>query len=372
MQVEFITKNLHKALQTVNRFTNTSVHLPILSHVAIEATEQGIYFSATDMQLGIRMRVAGKVTKEGTCVIPAKLLSDLVKLESADTILLEVESEQTIKVVSASNKTKLQSMDMGDFPSILVSPNATSLVSITNAQIQAITTWNLSTVATDDSRPILQGVYWDGAKPEMAATDGYRLSVLTEPLAPGSPELGDPLVITANFWQALERLSKEHQLDTVALSYDETSKQVFAKNDEVILIGRSLQGDYPPYQAIIPQSFSLSFEVNTQDLVIAIKRAALVARSNDDIVHMEIAENELIISAKAAQLGDHQSTIPYLLAPKETITVAFNVSYVQQFLQKVSGDVVKIECNEALHPTKWSDTSQEALTYIIMPLKIAE
>src|ERR671915_1986001 len=266
-------------LGTAVRGVSTRSAIQTLSGVLVRAQDGGVELQATDMELGIRVNVDASPERQGTAVLPGRLLLDVVRLLPKDELTLEYRSsEQDVELVSGPARFHLRTLPVDDFPKLPEPGDAQSLRVPTAAFVETIGRVARS-ASRDETRPHLTGVLVSASGQElrMVATDSYRLSVketsLDAPLD-GSLEANVP----ARTLQELSRIAAGEggdYIDVVALE-----NQVIFVVGGVVLSSRLVEGRFPNYQQLLPDSYEHELRLDRRELLEVVRRISLLAQKN--------------------------------------------------------------------------------------------
>src|SRR3954469_16099538 len=250
-----------------------------LSGVMIHVNGGGAELQATDMEIGVRVDVGVEEGKEGSAVVPGRLLLDVVRSLPKDDLALEYRSsQQDVEVVSGPATFHLRTLPSEDFPRLPEQPADTPLRVPADAFVETVARVARS-ASRDETRPHLTGVLVSASEHQlrMVATDSYRLSVketrLEEPLE-GSLEANVP----ARTLQELSRIATASGADAIHVSALEN--QVIFAVGEVTLSSRLVEGRFPNYQQLLPDSFEHELRVGRGELLEVVRRVSLLAQKN--------------------------------------------------------------------------------------------
>ncbi|HWX73951.1 MAG TPA: DNA polymerase III subunit beta, partial [Solirubrobacteraceae bacterium] len=254
MKLTIPTAELLAQLQTVSRVASTRSAVQALAGVMISAGEEGrAELLATDMEIGLRVPVQAEVARPGSVVLPARLLLDVVRSLPAQELTLELRSaEQDVELKSGAATFHLRTFRTEDFPT-LPTPSADTRLALPAEALAHTVTRVARSASRDETRPVLTGILMSASGQElrMVATDSYRLSVkqtaLEAPLE-GSLEANVP----ARAMQELVRISQQSPLDALAVSVGQN--QVVFELGEVLLSSRLIDGQFPNYRQLLPES----------------------------------------------------------------------------------------------------------------------
>ncbi|HXY17279.1 MAG TPA: DNA polymerase III subunit beta [Gaiellaceae bacterium] len=345
----------------VARAVSSRSSVQVLSGIRISATESGIELAATDMELSLRTSVAGTTAAAGTVVVPAKLLSDIVRLLPAGAVELS-EQDNTLCVTAGAYSSRLNTYAAEDFPKL---PPVDAQVTALDATSLLDTIERVSRAASrDESRPVLTGILvrFEGTTLVMAATDSYRLSVKETALPQAGPEL--EAIIPARALAELQRLAAG--AETVDLAVHEN--HVVFHVGGVWLTTRRIDGQFPDVKKLLPETFEVELSVPRAELLEVVRRAAVLAQRNTPL-RLCFAEGELTVSAQSQDVGETRETMPVAYTG-EPLEIGFNADFLREGLESVSTDDVALKLINPLRPGLITADS-EAFWYLIMPIRLA-
>ncbi|MEO8581583.1 MAG: DNA polymerase III subunit beta [Patescibacteria group bacterium] len=364
MKIELLQSNLSSAVKKAARFLSTKPQLPILSCFFLEAVDQNIWLTATDLQMGMRQQIQGTVTEPGACVIPAKVLNELVSSLSGSVELSLNDLALTIKTKQI--KSVINTFPVQDFPPFPQTEGTAMTLPIEffNQTVDFVTFAS----SRDESRPILTSVLFELAKnAKVVSTDGYRLAVLQAELDVAEPQT---LLFPAKALDEITKVIQSESVKSVQLSLSEGAKQVFFSlpNSQIVL--RTLEGEFPNYQKIIPASFATEVRLDAQEFEHHVKSAMIFSNEGSSIVLIEISPDQVVVSAKSSLLGEYESSLKAKSNTEEVMTIAFNGRYILDFLQRISGKECILRCNDPLKSAQLSCTEVPGFFYIVMPFRL--
>jgi DNA polymerase-3 subunit beta len=350
---------------------------PVLANVLLTADAGTGRLSLTgfDLSLGIQTSLAASVQTSGAITLPARLFSEIVARMPPDSpigLQCEEGSEQ-VELTSASGSYQMRGMPADDFPELPLAQVATPIRLDAEALIKGLRA-TLFASSGDEAKQLLTGVHLglDANGLECAATDGHRLAVLR--LQNGADAPADQLDVTvpARSLRELERLlSSRGASDPVSLFCDR-GQVVFLWADQV-LTSRSLDGAYPNYRQLIPETFGRAIQLERRALIAALERVAVLADQHNNVVKLSAdpAEGQLQISADVQDVGSGSESLPASISG-EAIQIAFNVRYLLDGLKAIGGDQVVLRCNGPTTPAVLTPVDDGRFTYLVMPVQIRQ
>jgi DNA polymerase-3 subunit beta len=362
IQVSLVLDKFKTALSGVERIVSSRSTLPILNNVLIKADKTGVEVVATDLEIGVKFFLGGKVDQEGSITVPGKTLINLVNNLHGDTINL-TSKHNILEVVCGETKADINGVPADDYPEIPQVENGKQ-VKFKGVELDGILAAVDFAASRDESRPVLTGVYFvskDG-KLSVAATDSYRLAEIVL-----DSNLGEEfsVVIPNRTLQEVRRIiggSEEVELRV-------GENQVMFGFANASLVSRIIEGEYPPYKQIIPASHTLSAEFDIQEMADALKTASIFSLEGSNSVKLNIqSSGEIEITSESSQLGNFVAKIPAVVSG-EPSEITFNARYVLDGLN--SFDTVKcvMESGGKTAPGLFRPVGGEGRLYIVMPLR---
>ena len=355
---------LAAALGTVARGLSTRGAVQVLSGILLRGEEGKLMLASTDMEISLRASIAGEIAGEGGVVVPGRLLTDLARLLPDDTVTLAYEEgEGVLSITSGSHKSRVNVYSAEDFPRL--PPTDIQLHTIAAPALLATIEKVARAASRDESRPVLTGILvrFEGDQLIMAATDSYRLAVKETQLEETGPELD--AIIPARALQELARLAGS--ADEVQLGVHE-NHVIFSAGD-VWLTSRRIDGQFPNYKQLLPESFEAEITTAREPLLEVIRRAGVLAQRNAPL-RLRFAEGELAVSAQTQDVGEAHESIPIDYAG-EALEIGFNPDFLRDGLEAVSGETVQLKLINPLRPGLIVSPN-ESFSYLIMPIRLPD
>ena len=355
--------DLAEALGVVARGVSSRGAVQVLGGILLRAEEGKLTLASTDMEISLRASISGDVAGDGAVVVPGRLLTDLVRLLADEAVTLaHEEGDGVLAVASGSHESRLNVFSAEDFPRL--PPLDVSLHTIAAPALLATIEKVARAASRDESRPVLTGILvrFEGDKLIMAATDSYRLAVKETNLEAAGPDLD--AIIPARALQELARLASGG--DEVQLGVHE-NHVVFSVGD-VWLTSRRIDGQFPNYKQLLPETFEAEVATAREPLLDVIRRAGVMAQRNSPL-RLRFAEGELSVSAQTQDVGEaHESlAIDYAGEPLE---IGFNPDFLRDGLEAVASENVQLKLINPLRPGLIV-SPDESFWYLIMPIRLA-
>jgi DNA polymerase III subunit beta len=367
VKISCSTADLLAQLQTVTRVASARSAVQALSGVKLSVSPESAELLATDMDVGLRVPLTTQIERPGDVVLPARLLLDVARALPAESVSLELRaSEQDVELISGSATFHLRTLRVEDFPALPSPSDQARVVLPADAFVQTIARVARS-ASKDETRPILTGILMSAAESElrMVATDSYRLSVkqttLEQPLQ-GTLEANVP----ARALQELVRIAQQNENDEVAVSVGQN--QVVFELDGTTLSSRLLDGQFPNYRQLLPESVEHELRLATAELTEVVRRISLLAQKNTPL-RLGFREGELTISAQTPDVGEASETIPVPFSG-EPFEIGFNPEFLRDGLDSLESEELVLKLISPLRPGLIESPDSGDFVYLIMPIRL--
>ncbi len=383
MEIVCNQNEFNYAIQLVGKAVSSRPTHPILANLLLTADQVTNKISLTgfDLNLGIQTSFNASVKKSGAITVPSKLLSEIVnKLPSETPVSLDVdENSDNILIKSDRGSFNIKGIPSDDYPNLPFVESGTSLNIDPNSFLKALKL-TIFASSNDDSKQLLTGVNFTFNLKylESAATDGHRLAVVSvnnkesfdQKEDTSSNEENLSVTIPTRSLREIEKLvSVQNPEDSIKLFYDK-GQVVFISSNQVITT-RTLEGSYPNYSQLIPDTFSKLFTFNTKKLIESLERIAVLADQQSSVVKIKLEENDLaLVSADAQDIGNASELVPVTFDFDE-FNIAFNVRYLLEGLKVISSENVIFKCNLSTTPAVLvPEDNFNSFTYLVMPVQV--
>ena len=373
------TANLREAIAKVERVVSKQTTLPILGNILISTENGRMAVSATNLEIAIKTYVGAKIEEEGNLTVPARIINGFLGTIK-DDVIEGTKIDDDLEITSENHKIRIKGIDAKDFPIIPEMPKQ-SFFNLNAVDFTKAAASVLVSVAHNDTRQELNGVFIKLEEDSlvMAATDSFRLSEAIVGLDKKSiseeyrlfMDKNPSIIIPGLTLAELQRIA-----GTEELSFTVDQNQLFIKSNSVKLISRLINGNYPEYRQILPQSFDVTVMIDKEQLVNAIKIASLVASNQNGEVHLSSSEDKksVIVSSQSIDTGENISTIPAEI-DGPGFEVIFNCRYILDGLGIALLDSSKVflKLNQQKSPVilKAVDDKvkeKDGFSYVIMPI----
>lgn len=389
MKFSINKSELQSVLSVVQKGTSTRSTLPVLSGILIEAETDNLTFMSSDLELSIKSTVPALIEEPGRTVVPGKLFSDIVKSLPDAAVHVTYEDGESEATISCDSSTfSVRTLAAADFPGFpTVEPSETIKIDfeVFSTMVRRVS----RVVSKDESRAILTGVLIeadDGAL-RMVATDSYRLALTETPFESGvevtrsataesedaaetdsssNASSGFNVVIDGRFLNDVAGLNVAEQELTIGVS----ANQILITCDNMTFINRRIEGNYPNYRQLTPDSYETRATFPVESLNSAVKRASLMSSSNAPLrFRLSPDVNLATITVNSQDIGSVQENIDCPIEGAE-VEIAFNSTYVADGLSTVKDEEVYFDVQSPLKPGIFRSIDSNEYLYLIMPVRV--
>lgn len=356
---------LLSGVNAVQRAVSNKSTLPVLQGILIKSEQESLQFAATDLEMGIRCEVPAQVSEEGTMVVPAKLFTEIVRKLPDTGITLE-EQNQLITIRYYQSEIVLNGYDPEEYPLL---PDLIDPISFTLATFifKNMIRQTIFSCALEENRPVFNGTLLqiEGNNIKLVATDTHRLAYSIS-------EIQNPLqsqfsgIIPAKTLSEISRLLHDED-EFLTISFNEN--QVVFQFGSIYLISRLIDGQFPNYKQVIPQTCETKVNLFVKTFLEAVERASLLSRdkSGTNIIRINVEDNELKID-QTSELGKISEQISIEMEGK-SVLIAFNAKFLIDALKVIDSDQIIFELSGPFSPGVMRPLDNPNYLYLVLPVR---
>lgn len=351
------------ALSSVGRAVSTRSIIPALAGIKLQAETGALTLTATDGDISIRSKIAAEVESGGEIVVPGRLLADVARqLPSGDVSIAVSGGVLELECGSASFKLRLLAAD--DFPAVELIEGSTVVLPV--GEFTETIDQVARSASRDETRPHLTGILLsiEGEKLRSVATDSYRLAVRSTKIesVAGAPIEAN---VPARALQEATRIADGHSSITLTLS----ERQIAFSAGETLLISRLIDGQFPDFEQLLPDSYEHILEIDVAELHDAVKRVSLLAQRNTPL-KVSLSEGELEVSAQTTDIGEGREVLPAPDFSGEPLEIGFNPDFLRDGLDSAHTERAKFKLISAFRPGLIVAGDDEEFMYLVMPIRL--
>lgn len=350
--------------------------IPILSNVLIEANEDRVTLTATDLELGIRCSCPARVKKGGAGTIPARKLLDYVRLLPEADLTFKFLENHWANITCGRSKTKMAGMSRESFPELPPMPEI--IAEIPAKQLASMIARTMFAISMEESRFTLNGALLllknDGLT--MVATDGHRLAFVANAHqnGDGGPHQNFRALIPRKAMGEIVKLAEESGADS-KIRFTGDDNHLFFQFADRLLITRKLTGNFPDYERVLPQDNINVAKLAKSEIRSAIERVAQFADERSRAIRVQFAPGEVRVFSSSVETGESEESVPTEYDGPE-MEIGFNAQYLLDFLRVIPQDQVSFALKDQksageMQPSAAADNvDKDSYRYVIMPMRI--
>lgn len=364
MKFKIVRSKFLEGLKSVQNIVAAKGSLPILQNVLMEASENRLVMTTTDLDISIRSSVECEIVESGATTLPVKLLFNSISKAAEGEIVVEVDDKERATITAGSAKFKLAGLPEADFPRLPKDEEAYAY-EIPQATLREMFRKVSYAASQDDTRRTLKGVLmsFKDSKLTMVATDGRRLALVENEIE-FPKDVEKDIVLPSKAVQELQRSLNGEEIASVMIQ----KTQVSFKLGNITVYSKLMDDVYPNYRQVIPKETVEKITIDRQLLLDALDRASVMTMDEAHSTKLIFSEGKLTVTSAASDIGEAKDEVAIKYAG-EPIEIIFNPSYVMDPLKAIDDDEITINLNNGHSPAVIKCSIP--FLYVLMPLRIS-
>lgn len=364
-------EDLLNGIRIVERATVVKGLQPVLANILIEANTSGeVKLTATDFDLSITTIITANVEEEGKFTLPAKKLGEIISRLQDELVKLELNGS-SVTITCKNSKFDIIGISANEFPTIEENISEADSIEIETKPFTKAIRQVVSAAAGYETNNLLSGVVCEVNKNilEMAATDGNRLARVREVVKNNSVDSEKifEMLISSKVLSELSKISLLTESESIKICKE--VKKIVITIDKTKIITRLMQGQFPKYNQLIPQTFPKEAKIDKSSLISALERVAVMVNEKNSIVKFDFEDGVLKLSGDSPEAGNSQDRID-INYTGEALTIAFNYKFVLEFLKIAESEEITVQLNTPLSATVFAPCSDDDYIYLVMPVQL--
>ncbi|MBT3549456.1 MAG: DNA polymerase III subunit beta [Gammaproteobacteria bacterium] len=344
--------------------------MPILGNVLFRGCGDSLLLVSSDLEVEVSTKIDYSVEGEINTTMPARKLLDILKsLPGTKPIEIDVgENKATIK--SGKSRFTLATLPGADFPykDEPVSFNFSS----TAEEFDKLIGQTGFSMATQDARHFLNGMFLETSSTNLTvvATDGHRLSMSSCPAKNNTPEPVTCIIPRKCIIEVKRILASFKDNKENIIEFSVSNKEILLKIDKFLIKSKLIEGNYPDYNKVFPESLPHKLNVDKDDLRSALQRMSILSNEQFKGVKLSLNNSEMMLSTNNPSQEEGEDSIPCTYTG-DSFDIGFNLSYLLEVIDVISSDNIEIQLNNADSGCLISsDDKTLSNKYIIMPMRV--
>jgi DNA polymerase-3 subunit beta len=371
MKLEIKQSILMEHLNYVIKGISSKNIIPVLNCIKFELTSDGLYLMSTDNDIAIKTFIPAnnieKIESYGTVLVSGRYIYEIIRKLPGENIKIEEVIDNKLDISTSNSNFNLNCNDASEFPTLDLQDSDNYLV-LNKGLFKNIIRQTTFASSTQESRPALTGINFiiDGTLLEASATDSYRVSKKTIELETPSKEKVNIIIPTKNLNELLKLLEDEEE----SMEFHIFSNKVIFKFNNIIMMSRLINGEFPDLSKLIPNEYYLEVTANLNQFYRALDRASLFTNESDkNIVTFETKNNIVQISSNIPEIGHVEEKLEIEKNNTNEIQISFSSKYMMDAIRALECENIKIMFSGDLKPIIIKDLDSDSLIELIVPIR---
>lgn len=362
-----IAKNdLVNLIGKIQNVVPTKPAVPILANILLEAIDDQIVVSSTDLTVSMRCYMNATVIEEGSIALPARRFFQLVRELTSPQVKISTHNNEIAEITTGTSVFKINGMNKAEFPTLPDLKNSPE-VTFTSSNLREMLSKTSFAAAREDSRYMLNGVQLqiNGQRASFICTDGMRLAKATSPVIVDADVRGSYVIPLKAVEEMIKMLEDDDDAKAiVTLCTDKISLEC----GQLLLITKLFSGQFPDVEQVIPTKLAHQFSIHREELTALLRQVALFT-SGSNSVRFTFETGQLHLSAMSSEIGEGRVSMPLDFSGPR-LEIAFNPFLLIDILRHSKDETVRIGLNDAHNPGLITDSTQAQ--FILMPMRLSE
>jgi len=345
--------------------------IPILNCIKFELTNEGLYLLSTDNELAIKSFIPASeidnIEIEGDLLISGRYIYDIVRKLNNEVINIEEIIDSQVLITTETSSFKLNCNSVNDFPTIDLD-FTDNPIKLEKRVFKTTINQTIFATSTQESRPILTGINFKISENtmEVTATDSYRLSKKRIILDSNIQNNVDIIIPSRNLSEIIKLMNDDDE----QIELHVFANKVIFKINNLIVMTRLINGNYPDTNKLIPDSFELKIKLNLDNFYNAIDRASLLTNAEEkNIIKLETKNDVMILSSNIPEIGNVEEKIKIEKNTDSEIKISFSSKYMMDALKTFESEEIELAFNGEIKPIIINYVDNSDLTQLILPIR---
>jgi len=371
MKFKVSREKLFKCLTHLQGIVDKKNTLPILSNILIEAKNNFLVLSSTDMDISIIEKISCDILEEGSTTINSQIFYDIVrKLEESSEIELISNNGKLLTLRSSGSRFSLACLPKEDFPIIDQSNDGNKITIDSNIFFKLIDKTKFA-ISNEETRYFLNGLYFNINVNDnktivtLVGTDGHRLAKFSYGLDQTDLKISGVIIPKKTIYELSKLLSDTDQKIEINVS---SSKIIFYIGD-LIFISKLIDGSFPDYKRVIPSDNNNILEINREMLLSAVDRVSTIANEKSPVIKFKLLKNIINLNT----INNENSTATEDLEVKyegDEFEIGFNSKYIMDIVNNLDDETITLKFKDGSSPITAQEKSNSKLVYVLMPMRV--
>ena len=371
MKFKIVCSNFFKTLSHLQGIVDKKNSLPILSNILIEAKDNELTLSSTDMDISIIEKIHCNILENGSTTINSQILYDIVrKIDDNSEIEIISNDGKLLTLRADGSRFSLACLPKEDFP-IIDQDNLGNTIKINSKIIFKLIDKTKFAISNEETRYFLNGLYFNITKDKsnsiltLVGTDGHRLAKFSHNIEDDIDQVSGVIIPKKTIYELCKLLSEIDKDIYISIS----SNKIIFKIDDIIFISKLIDGSFPDYKRVIPNDNSNILKINREILLSAVDRVSTIANEKSPVIKFKLLQNVLNLNTINNESSTASEDLKINYNGNE-IEIGFNSKYIMDILNNLEDEEIAIKLKDNTSPVIALENSNSNLVYVLMPMRV--
>ncbi len=371
MKFKIVRSDFFKTLSHLQGIVDKKNSLPILSNILIEAKDNALTLSSTDMDISIIEKIDCNVLEDGSTTINAQILYDIVrKIDDNSEIEIISNDGKLLTLRADGSRFSLACLPKEDFP-IIDKDNLGNTIKINSKIIFKLIDKTKFAISNEETRYFLNGLYFNIIKEEnnsiltLVGTDGHRLAKFSHNIEDNIDQVSGVIIPKKTIYELCKLLSEIDKDVHISIS----SNKIIFTIDNIIFISKLIDGSFPDYKRVIPKDNSNILKINREILLSAVDRVSTIANEKSPVIKFKLLQNVLNLNTINNESSTASEDLKINYSGDE-IEIGFNSKYIMDIVNNLGDEEISINLKDNTSPIIALENSNSNLVYVLMPMRV--
>ena len=371
MKFKIFRSNFFKTLSHLQGIVDKKNSLPILSNILIEAKDNSLTLSSTDMDISIIEKIDCNVFEDGSTTINSQILYDIVRKINDNSEIEIISNDGKLLTLRADgSRFSLACLPKEDYP-IIDQENSGNTIKINSKIIFKLIDKTKFAISNEETRYFLNGLYFNITKDQsnsiltLVGTDGHRLAKFSHNIEDNIDQVSGVIIPKKTIYELCKLLSEVDEDVYISIS----SNKIVFTIENIIFISKLIDGSFPDYKRVIPKDNSNILNINREILLSAVDRVSTIANEKSPVVKFKLLQNILNLNT----INNESSTASEDLKINyngDEIEIGFNSKYIMDIVNNLEDEEISINLKDNTSPIIALENSNSNLVYVLMPMRV--
>lgn len=369
MQFTIERETFLKALTRVQGIIEKRHTIPILANVLIEADDNNIFFTATDLEVGVKSFYKANIKNKGKVTVSAKKVFEIIKELPNKEILFSVKDNFWVEIKCGKSVFNLVGLSPDEFPKY---PDVENIDynDIKSSLFKEMIDKTIFSVSNDETKYNLTGIYFKSEENNilsMVSTDGHRLSMIRKELDSNlDSNFSEGFILPKKGIFEIRKLTEDtDELLKIGIS----DNNFIVNSGNSVLVMRLVDGEFPDYTRVIPPKMESPAKINRDEFLHALKRISVLSSEKSKGIKLKLESAILELSSSNPDLGDAREELDLIYEGPE-ITIGFNAKYIIDILQVMNDEFIALHIKDNLSPGLIEPDENKNFFSVVMPMRL--